>query len=177
MTALARTTNLAELTRRINEFAQQKVDYNTENVDNSYYEYCQSFGYLGADLDDVIRNAQVEQDTKDLIVQFAKDNTAKETLDLLSENSTMECTGIHILDGEIYSISIGELEEELDHNLMAAYSALSIEDRETVARGIDYCLSDSGYLYISMDCTRWVMVLDEEAFAEAVAEQNERNEA
>ncbi len=158
---------LQSLADQIDAEAESAEEY-ARSEDSSHAEYAQSLGYGDGELE----LDRLEDEVK------AKVDELRDILKLdafrrvILECSELELGDIYTRANEVFSVSIGELESQLEDSLAAKIKALSPEDREAL-RG----MTRNGYLgrtcpdcvYVSMDYDRWVMVLNEDALDRRLA--------
>jgi hypothetical protein len=157
---------IAEIIEAYNNEGLSAEEYNTENEDCSLAEFCQSFGYHESNINQVIRDADLADETKALLTAHVSKHGSRETFNLLAKHCELKCVGIYTQTNEVYSVQIGEIEHQPDDKLIEAYLKLSPKSQEKVRKACDWHISDSsckGWLYIGCDYERWVMVCDEDS--------------
>ena len=156
-------TNLDQLAENINEFVEVCKEH-AISVEGPYGEFVETFAYGGADNSDIYKAVQnildadgVERDAKDW------------TLDQIRAACSVEHhAGVGLTEHEVFSVSIGELEEHLPDALHNKIMALSSEDYKTLRQQVDGYMRDTfyGFIYVGMTYDRMVMVLDTDILLE-----------
>jgi hypothetical protein len=93
------------------------------------------------------------------------------TIELVMENSDLECANIYLKSNEVYSVSMGEVEEMPSNDLEAEFDELTDEEKDYVSRNVSNCyVSNSGWIYLDLNYHRWVLILDTETFNDRAQE-------
>lgn len=175
---------LDALVDKINVVAQWALEYHTENTDNPEADYC-AWGWKEGDRDELAKRLIDDS--------WAPECSALCELALKHDGMTLEKLTEILVDvagepqysagygrnsGEIFSVSIGEIEEQCckgGHEWVSEFLSLPAEERNYVERKVD-CTVQGGagdwcaYLYTSDD-GRWCLIVDEEQLAEALLEK------
>jgi hypothetical protein len=157
------TMELETLIDRLNDQAQTEEE-SALSIEGNYGEFCASFGYGEASKSEVLK--AVSESIKDLdegeiVLARLKALDKKDLFSLLERHSIVETIGIYLTHDEIFSVSLGEIEFEIDEEARAEFEKLSAEEKETVRRGVDFYLDADGSLgYLDLNYNRMVMVLD-----------------
>lgn len=148
------------LVEQVNEFAKAQKEYNLSS-ESAYHALCSDLGYGNPD------ESQLEDHAKTALKVLRK-RFPKTWKSELLKYTHVEQTGIHIQDNEIFSVSPGEVEEQMPDELVAALSKLSNEEYELVRRHADVYLQKRGQscpdcIYLNLDYNRFVLILDTDA--------------
>ena len=157
--------DLQKLIEETNEFIKDREEYATENNDSPCAEFAATFGYGGADKDDVWReflsNTTLNEDDIERLEAMELDDR----IELLKAHATAEPGNIRSKANETYSVSIGEIEEELPEGLQAAIDDLSADDLEMFKRSIDGFYKN-GHIYLDLNYSTWQAIVDIESLME-----------
>lgn len=146
------------------------ADEYQESEDCPLADWVQSFQYGEAQVDDIFRNAELEDDTISALKSFYKIHGKKPLFDLLERHSSLSHESIYLVDGEILSANIGESEHQPDDYLIDAFNTLTPAEKDQVRRSVRECyVSESGWVYVSDNYHRWVLVCNEETLREDYA--------
>ena len=163
--------SLETLIDRLNDQAQTEEE-SALSIEGSHGEFCASFGYGETSKSDVLKavyDSIKDLDESEVVLAQLKALDKKDLFDLLERHSTIETTGIYIQHDEIFSVSLGEIEFEIDEESRAEFEKLSPEEKETVRRGVDFYLDADGSLgYLDLSYNRMVMILDADGLMEEI---------
>lgn len=164
-----RKSELDALAAQIDEIAQS-TDELLETEESMHADYCQSFGYGDGEPD--LRDLTDEIAPK---VKALKKATGKDFKSELASVCNLEFTGIYTRSNEVYSVIIGEYEDQLPEEIAAQARAMSDEEKEYLRCQIsNACLGYScpDCIYINKDYDRWALVVDEDRLDERLTELN-----
>jgi hypothetical protein len=164
-------TKVQELIEQIDEYAERMSEYALSD-ESCHAEFCQSFGYG----DDVPRLDDLEPHVRELVAKLKDESTKGTFLSALGDCCELVQTGIYIQTNEVYSVGLGEIEEQLPDEISESLKTLSDEEYALVRRGVNHCYmperarSYSDCIYLNHSYDRFVLVLDEEKLADAVTD-------
>ncbi len=151
-----RMTRVNKLIAKIERAVEGCEEY-AESTDSCLAEFCSDFGYGEGDLS----FEYMEDDIKETVVALSKTN--ENWRSLILPFCSVELHGIHYVDNAVFSVTIGEQEHQLDE-LDAEVSKLN-ETEQKIIRDKTY-MKPGGWVYTSHNYSRFVLVLDVEAFTE-----------
>lgn len=172
-------TKLKEIIAMVESQSEWINEYHTSNEDNFIAEYVASIGYGGElmyQVTDFLESIKHDgqryvyhdharaSEVCDYLLALIESNK-NAAIDLIRQNSTLDCVDIHYRYWELCSMTIGEIEEQVSDELAEKLAELSpIErayvERETGLRG--------DHIYEPMDYDRWVLILDYDAICEVI---------
>jgi len=156
--------------------------YYLESEENPVAEFVGSIGYGGEllhEVEDRLRSIKTESyrmayqgdevDTVcDFILRLIK--TDKGTaIDFIQAHSKLERSDIYYNAWEICSMTIGEIEDQLEDQLVKRIEKLSKSDRALIDR--QFCIKGS-WIYQDFNYDRWVKILDHDGALAAIKEEN-----
>lgn len=145
----------------------------TLSEDSCHAEFCASFHYGEMSRTDFFENAQLSDETLEKLKAYSKTVDKKAFFDFIGAHSSLDTAGIYIRDGEVCSVSIGEVEWQPSDDLLEAYLSLSQEEQEQVRQKCDEYISDGGckgWLYLNHDYERFILICDEDSLNDALDE-------
>jgi hypothetical protein len=150
------------------------AEENAKSEESCNAEFCLSFGY-GEDKPDLSRlEPEVAAKVQRLLDRV---KTRKDIEWELTPVCNLECVGMFYVENEIYSVGLGEIEEQLPEELVAKLKALTDEEFKCVQKYVDTSIADCReYIYINCDYDRFVMVIDEDRLDERLAEIDAESE-
>lgn len=156
---------LDKIVEMYNNDAQWFETYYSENEDNVYADYLEwGWAEAGLDIPELIREIDCDR-TIERIEQLEKQIGLRETLELVIQHSHKEFSNIYINWNEVYSVSMGEVEEQPSEDLQTEFDSLSQDEKEYVRKNVSDCyVSESGMMYLDFNYNRWVYILDTESF-------------
>lgn len=132
--------------------------------ESPHAEFCQSFGY-GEAMDDVRRALKdcVSDESEVYAIDRALRCNDEQLKAVIEDCCALERVGIYIQHNEIFSVVVGEVEEQLPDEIIERLNVLSDEQRKAIE-----CVAGikGDYTYINCDYDRFVMVLDMERLTE-----------
>ena len=169
-----------DMVERLNNAAKWVEDYYSSNEDNPVADYL-TWGWEESDRDEIYDRLE-----RDLRSEAPYDKKYERCLDLLEkalakagddkgklaetiiEASDLEyINSIRSVDCEVFSMNIGEIEEQ-DDDLFSEFMKLTPVEQEEVSRLADVCFYQdingkySDYFYLCMDYERWGMICNVE---------------
>ncbi len=152
-TAFSPSESLLELISKINESLQQSADSLTENG----YGYDDYLGSENLDFSNLRDDALAER----LTAWFKRDEQACK--DFVRLYSSVEYSDMYRRYSEVDSISIGEVEEQIDFDEIEGLDAAELE---YLCANVDAYTTDGNLFCVNYSCDRFILVLDESAAAE-----------
>ena len=167
------TDKLDLIVTSIDECAGSINDFYTDNTDNPCADYV-TWGWKESDTDDLYKRliGAIETDYSEpnlLIALLKKSGTKDDQLAIAMDCCSPQLLGIERNDLDLYSISIGEVEEQLPDDICEQLSQLSAEEIEYISRKISEYLKGS-YLYLNLSYERWAMILDIEQLVDRLTD-------
>lgn len=164
------------LVEKLNEIGQWEYEYNTENEDNVYADYC-GWGWKESELylDGLDSDARPLADVLAILIPDSRE----------FEEALVSCAEISFTDGywanrnEIFSCAVGEFEISLDSEegakVQAEIAKLTDEEWKYVDRQADYCPRNRDCEYMrGYSDGRWSLIVCEDMLAERVKEELEK---
>jgi hypothetical protein len=165
------TDRLDSIVEQIDSIAKSAEEYAT-SAEGSYADFVGSIGYGDGDID-------LSRIDDDRVKEFLQSMSEKEQMTWLKQNDSclsVESVGIHIVANEIFSVIVGEIEEQLPDDLTDELEKLTLAEACYVADEVDGCyLGNTSYIHVNCDYDRVVLVLDTDAAIEAIESENEKN--
>lgn len=167
------TDKLDLIVTSIDEFAESQNDYYTNNTDNPCAEHI-TWGWKESDTDDIYDRliAAIDADFSEpklLIALLKKSGTEDDQLVIAMDCCSPQLLGIERNNLDLYSISIGEVEEQLPDDICEQLSQLSAEEIEYIEGKVsEYMKGD--YLYLNRSYERWAMILDIEQLVDRLTD-------
>lgn len=166
------SASLDEVINHVNYWVES-IDQYVQSDECPHAEYVQSFGYGDADTTEVLDNVErllkdsIDRELVDEITTYLGSLSSRDLFHLLSDHARLEHTpNIYSIHGEIFGISLGEIEEELPDDLKEELKSLSPEDLQTLYSSVDVPLKGAcGYL--DYNYHRWTLILDTDSLVEA----------
>ena len=143
----------------VNDWCRSVEDYlNSEESSLAAY-YCKTLGYGkgGIDLSSLDEFCLIHVNE---LKRRVKD--ADTRAEILAECSQLKLLSIHTEPNEIFSICLGECEEQMPDDLVERIKRLNADDFEKLRRSVDCYISDRhrDLGYFNKDYDRWVLILD-----------------
>lgn len=163
---------LEAISEKLEAIGKWYEEYNEENTDNPYADYC-TWGWIESELylDGLTDEAQ------ELLEKLQGLVKADEVAEILVECSELSFThGIWANDNEIFSVCIGEYEIQLGGNdeeaaMLEQMEAFTDDDWEWLRIHCDFAprKDNPSYTYGQSD-GRWGLIIDEEQLEEKIKE-------
>ncbi len=151
--------SLESMAAEIDAIAVGAREYH-ESEDCSEAEYCQTLGY-GDGKDEVesrIKDLDEEVRAKVEAMRAADPDKFFENLPSVCD---LSLEGYRCIANEIFSVHLGEVEEQLDGEIRDQVMALTPARREALRKLVSEAYLGKGdCIYLGMDSSRWVMSLD-----------------
>ncbi len=169
--AEVRQDNIKSIIEAYNNEATWADEYYCTNEDSPLAEYVSDWGYgENVSYGDMVK-AIDDEDCLEVIQKLESKLSQDEIMSLVLENCNVSTSDIYINNNEIYGCNVGECEHQPNDELLAQYAALTDNEKKQVQENVsEGYVSDSGWLYIGDDYTRWVSILDVDAFLDVIAE-------
>ncbi len=131
-----------------------------ETEDCPEAEYCQTLGY-GDGKDEVESRIKDLDDEVRAKVEAMRAANPAGFYENLAGVCDLTLESYRCIDNELYSVHIGEVEEQLDGEIRDQVMALSPTRREALRKLVsESYLGKSDCIYLGMESSRWVMSLD-----------------
>lgn len=151
-----RAMTLTKLTAEIDAIAVGAREYR-ESEDCADAEYAQTFGY-GDGYGEVESRIKDMDDELKAKVEAMRSVDPKRFYEHLAEVCDLRLVGLGCSNDEVFSVHLGEVEEQLDGDIREQVMALTPIKREALRKMLDEAyLGKSDCIYINMDSDRWVM--------------------
>ena len=169
----SRENQLNELIEKIDNEGKWIDDYNTDNTDNPYADYCM-WGHTESELN----LDYLDDDVGEIVEKFKTFFSDDRCMEL----ELVECCNLSYepsyrsIPNEIFSCRLGEIQTEYSDDLKKSINELMLtdEDREYLRRNSDYFYNED--YFISNHDGRWYLSIDIDLLNEAIEEKtNETN--
>lgn len=141
-------------------------------------EYTSSLGYGDGwhEVEDALKRGRLDDDISEGLTRLiAAKATKSEKIDAILEVSKLKLTGIYYNDNEIFSVTIGEIEQEIPDEFTARLETLNDDEFEYVRRKLEFFIHDRStrqcinHAYFNHDYDRFVLVVSREKLFEVLA--------
>jgi hypothetical protein len=160
--ASTRPRSLDQLAHEIDLLALSAREYH-QSSDCSEAGYAQTFGY-GESKDVVEEMLAGFDDELRAQVEAMREADPEAFYENLAGVCDLTLEGYRVIAHELFSIELGEVEEQLDGDVRDQVMALSKVQREKLRKLLNEAyLGDNDCIYLNMSGERWVMSIDEGA--------------
>ncbi len=167
------TDRLDAIVELIDAQIEATTDYYLHNTDNPVADYV-AWGWKEGDLDDCMKqltdclSADFSNDYDAIMDALRTKGDIKQQLDyVFYYHCNPERLGIERNDNDLYSMSIGEIEDQLSDDIVAIMATLTDIERDYVECKADgYVKGD--YVYIDLNYNRWAMLVDADGLVSAL---------
>lgn len=156
MNYIERQEYLAEVMGLIEQFCEYRNGEIESGRHAKSREYVVSFGHWRDCPYELVKEARLEPEVRKKLLAL----TEKELKTTLENYSYFLVGDPYPESGEVFSLSLGEVEEQLPNELARAFANLRELEQDT-----DYQISGN-FIYLNHDYTRYLMVFDEERYLE-----------
>lgn len=161
------------LVSALDEAADWAEDY-ARSDEGLTADYC-GWGWKEGDIGEMIDRACESEGVQEIIDYLKAQGTSEREIgEILADHSEVtHINSFRAVDGEIFSMGIGEVEEQLPEEFYEPFGIDSLdqlteEQKEQVTRRINCSVSDDGrYLYTCLDYERHALILDVDRLQEA----------
>lgn len=175
---------LDKLVEELRDTVEVTDNYYTDNEDNAYAEFVSSVGYGGESIhavEDRVRSlwkddliSDTDYDFFKAVFKFKQRDAAQIIADL---SDLRFINNYRAVDYEVYSINLGEIEDQVPEDLFDKIKALNDDERSyLIDQSRDFCglmiSSDnkSAYYYTDHNYERWALILDTDRLKEKITE-------